>query len=65
MADGKPGRPATGQTKGRSIRIGATWDEAYAAAEADGEKFAAFVERALRRELDLRQRRQARAAAAD
>jgi hypothetical protein len=57
MADGKPGRPATGQTKGRSIRIGDTWDEAYAAADADGEKFATFVERALRRELDRRAKR--------
>jgi hypothetical protein len=57
MADGKPGRPATGQVPGRSIRIGPTWDEAKAAAEADGEKFAAFVERALRRELDRRARR--------
>lgn len=28
MADGKPGRPATGQTKGRSARIGAAWDRA-------------------------------------
>jgi hypothetical protein len=40
--------------------MGRTWDDAYAAAEADGEKFAAFVERALRRELDLRERRRAR-----
>ncbi|WP_433651017.1 hypothetical protein ACQP2C_32405 [Micromonospora zamorensis] len=60
MADGKPGRPATGQVPGRSIRIGATWDEAKAAADADGERFAAFVERALRHELDRRARRLAR-----
>ncbi|MET7949205.1 hypothetical protein [Micromonospora sp. NPDC005324] len=43
--------------------MGATWDEASAAADADGERFAAFVERALRRELDLRARREARAQA--
>jgi hypothetical protein len=45
--------------------MGATWDEAYEAAEADGEKFAVFVERALRRELDRRARRTARSGSAE
>jgi hypothetical protein len=37
------------------------WDEARAAAEADGERFAEFVERALRRELQRRDRARRRA----
>ncbi len=28
MADGKPGRPATGQTQVRTARIGAAWERA-------------------------------------
>lgn len=51
------GRPPSGITPGRSIRIGAVWDQAKAAAEQDGEKFAAFVERALVLELARRARR--------
>ncbi|WP_328344763.1 hypothetical protein [Micromonospora sp. NBC_00421] len=40
--------------------MGATWDEAHDAAKEDGEKFAVFLERAIRRELDRRARNKAR-----
>jgi hypothetical protein len=43
----RPGRPATGVTPKRQIRIGATWDRCEALAAAEGERFAVFVERAL------------------
>jgi hypothetical protein len=56
MADGKPGRPATGQVPVRTIRLGQVWDDARAAADLDGEKFASFVERALRAEMRRRAR---------
>lgn len=58
---GRPRKPE-GETPSRSIRVGDVWDDAKAAAEADGEKFAAFVERALRLELARRKRRQRRQA---
>lgn len=51
------GRPATGQTPVRTVRLGGIWDEVQAAARDDGEKVAIFVERALRAELDRRVRR--------
>lgn len=53
----KVGRPATGQTPVRTLRLGAIWDEAKAAAEADGENLTSLVERAIRRELDRRAKR--------
>jgi hypothetical protein len=52
-----PGRPATGQTPAHSIRIGPVWDEAKAAAKADGTTFAVFVEMALRAEIKRRAKR--------
>jgi hypothetical protein len=56
MADGKPGRPATGQVPVRTIRLGQVWDDARAAAKLDDEAFASFVERALRAEMRRRAR---------
>ncbi|WP_091453118.1 hypothetical protein [Micromonospora inyonensis] len=60
MGDQEPpkrrGRPATGVTPKRNIRLGATWDRAEELgrqlAELRGEKFSmtAYVEEALRRE---------------
>jgi hypothetical protein len=55
--DRRWGRPATGQTPVRPIRLGPIWDRARRAAAEDGEKLAVFVERALTRELDRRARR--------
>lgn len=43
------GRPATGQTPVRTMRVGTIWDEAKAIADARGEKMTAVVEDALRR----------------
>jgi hypothetical protein len=43
------GRPATGVTPKRNIRIGNVWDEAAAIAEARGETMTAVVEAELRR----------------
>ncbi len=40
--------------------MGATWDEAHEAAKDNGEKFAVFLERAIRRELDRLARNKAR-----
>jgi hypothetical protein len=45
----KVGRPATGQTPVRTVRVGTSWDEAKAIADRRGEKMAAIVEEALRR----------------
>jgi hypothetical protein len=56
------GRPATGVTPKRNIRLGAVWDEAAAAAEQDGETMTAFVDRALRAELRRRARQQGKPA---
>jgi hypothetical protein len=53
---GRPPKP-DGPTPGRHIRIGPIWDEAHTAATEDREKFSAFVERALRLELQRRRRR--------
>jgi hypothetical protein len=55
------GRPATGQTPVRTVRIGAAWDEARANAEADGEKFADVLERLLHRYNAASARRRKRA----
>jgi hypothetical protein len=46
----KPGRPATGQTTKRNVRIGATWDRSAELAEQLGITETAYVERALTRE---------------
>jgi hypothetical protein len=45
----RPGRPATGVTPKRNIRVGAVWDEAAAIAARRGETMTAVVEAALRR----------------
>lgn len=44
-----PGRPATGVTPKRNIRVGPVWDEAAAIAARRGETMTAVVEAALRR----------------
>lgn len=41
------GRPRTGQTPKRNIRVGRVWDDAAAIAEARGETMTAVVERLL------------------
>jgi hypothetical protein len=46
----KPGRPATGQTTKRNVRIGATWDKAEDLAKELGLTATTYVERALIRE---------------
>lgn len=43
------GRPATGVTPKRNIRVGSTWDEAAGIAAARGETMTAVIERALQR----------------
>lgn len=43
----RPGRPATGQTPNRSVRIGSAWDRARAEAERRGETIATVIEHAL------------------
>lgn len=53
---GRPPKPE-GPLQVRTIRIGDTWDDARAAAEANGESFAAFVERALKAEIKKVMRR--------
>ncbi|MDP9799333.1 hypothetical protein J2S43_007845 [Catenuloplanes nepalensis] len=58
MTEKRAGRPATGQTPVRTVRLGAIWDEASELATANGEKMTALVERALRAEI-ARLRRQA------
>lgn len=45
----RPGRPATGETPKRNIRIGPVWDEAAAIAAERSETMTAVVERALQR----------------
>lgn len=42
------GRPATGETPKRNIRMGHVWDDAAAIAADNGETMTAYVERALR-----------------
>ena len=44
----RPGRPATGKTPSRSMRLGDVYDQAKAKAEANGETITAVVERLLR-----------------
>lgn len=43
------GRPRTGETPVRSVRLGAVWEEAEANAKADGENMATLLDRLLRR----------------
>lgn len=45
----KPGRPATGQTPVRTLRMGPVWDEARAVAKERGENLRDVIERYLRR----------------
>jgi hypothetical protein len=45
----RPGRPRTGVTPKRNIRVGKIWDEAAGLAAADGETMTALVERLLQR----------------
>jgi hypothetical protein len=45
------GRPRTGVTPKRNIRIGEVWDAAAALAATRGETMTAVIERALRRYL--------------
>ncbi len=45
----KVGRPATGQTPVRTLRLGALWDEAKTIADRRGDKMTAIIEEALRR----------------
>jgi hypothetical protein len=56
------GRPPTGVTPKRNVRIGAVWDEAERHAAAEGITTTAYVERALRAE-NTRVERAARRAA--
>ena len=53
------GRPATGQTPKRYVRMGPLWDDAAALAHDQGETMTSLVERAIRREVE-RLRRLAR-----
>ncbi len=55
------GRPATGETPKRQVRIGSEWERAEAASAASGLKIAAYVEQALKRENDRVERQQLRA----
>ncbi|GAB3817609.1 hypothetical protein [Micromonospora zhanjiangensis] len=43
----RPGRPATGKTPTRSMRLGPNYDRAKAKAKANGETISAVVERLL------------------
>lgn len=43
------GRPATGKTPVRTVRLGAVWDEAKTNAKADGETMTHVLDRLLRR----------------
>jgi len=57
------GRPATGITPKRNIRIGATWDRAEEAAKTHGYRsMTAFVEEALLEKLAKLERQDRRAA---
>ena len=63
------GRPATGQTPVRSVRVGPEWDEAAATAKADGESMGDLIGRLLRKHNRARKaaerRKQATPAVAD
>ena len=56
----RPGRPATGVTPKRNVRIGATWDRAEELAKQLEMSTTAYVEEALRRENTRVERAQAR-----
>ena len=43
----RPGRPATGKTPSRHVRVGPAWDQAKAIAKQHGETISAVVNRAL------------------
>lgn len=45
----RPGRPRTGVTPKRNIRVGQVWDDAAAIAAGRGETMTAVIERALQR----------------
>lgn len=45
----RPGRPRTGVTPGRCVRVGQVWDDAAAIAAARGETMTAVIARALER----------------
>jgi hypothetical protein len=52
------GRPPTGQTPVRTVRLGDVWDEARANAEAEGHTMTDLVDRLLRRYNAARRREQ-------
>lgn len=54
------GRPATGVTPKRNIRIGAVWDEVAAYAAEDGETMTAVIERLLAAHAAKRRKKSAR-----
>ena len=54
------GRPATGQTKVRSVRVGSAWDTAKANAEQDGETISDVVTRLLNRYNAAQERKRQR-----
>lgn len=54
------GRPPTGETPKRQVRIGSEWERAEAAASSLGMKTAAYIEQALKRENDRTQRQLAK-----
>lgn len=56
----KRGRPATGQTPKRNVRIGATWDRSAELADQENITVTAYVERALIRENARVEREQRR-----
>ncbi len=51
----KPGRPATGQTPKRNIRVGDIWDRCANLAAEDGETMTTLVTRLLERYAAERQ----------
>lgn len=59
------GRPATGVTPKRNVRIGATWDAGERLAEQLGMTMTAYVEQAIARENARVERQQRRAGDAE
>lgn len=57
------GRPATGVTPKRNVRIGETWVRGEKLAQSHGMTMTAFVEEALRREITRVEREDRRKAA--
>lgn len=53
------GRPATGVTPKRNIRVGEIWDEAAERALAEGENMAGLVTRLLHRYVEEKRKRKA------